>query len=222
MKRVIRQAAVYPLAILVSAALFVAAQAVPVFAAEPAGPAEKVSAERAAPGDWTGHISYVFGYKRTGGGWSPANDHVEFGIFDLDFRRKSWPVSLAAQFLFSYSGDVPDGLTGNNSGTYELNLGLRKVWDAEGRIRPFLGAGPSLIGASNSTFISFNNRESANAQHHNSATLGFWANAGTYVHITESFHTGLMAQYSWGEIRLGGKDLNAGGLHLLGMLGYRW
>lgn len=220
MKSVIRQVAL--LAFLVSAALFVASQAEPAFAADSAGPDEKVSAGRADPGDWTGHISYVFGYKRTGSGWSPAKDHVEFGLFDLDFKQESWPVSLAAQLLLSYTGDVPDGLTGDNSGTYELNLGFRKVWDAGGRILPFLGGGPSLIGASNGEFIVFNDQESANVQHHNSATIGFWVNAGTYVHITESFHTGLMAQYSWGEIRLGGKDLNAGGLHLLGMLGYHW
>lgn len=218
MKRIIRQTVLSTLAFLISTALLVSAQALPVSAADLAGPETKVSAED----NWTGHISYVLGYKRVGSEWSPANDHVEFGILDLDFRRMSWPVSLAAQLLLSYTGGVPDGLAGNNSGSYEFNFGLRKVWDTDGRISPFLGGGPSVIGASNSEFTKFSNHDNANVQDNNSTALGFWLNAGSYVHVTESFDVGLMAQFSWGEIRLGGKNLNAGGLHLLSMLGYHW
>jgi hypothetical protein len=174
------------------------------------------------PPPWTGHINYVFGYKWLEKGWSPAGEQVEFGLVDFDCRKEGWPVSLAGQLLLTYAGNVPRGLAGNNSGTYELNLGVRKVWEDRSALHPFAGGGVSLIGATNSSFIRFNDGGSAQVNEHSAAAAGVWADAGFYWILSDHWHTGAQLQYSWGELRLGGRDLDAGGLHLLGMLGYRW
>lgn len=186
---------------------------------------QETSGYKAAPAGsqtrWTGHLSYVFGYKRLEGDWSPAEDQLEVGLLDFDFKKKGWPLSFAGQLLMSYSGDVPQGLEGNNSGTYELNLGARKIWEGNSAVHPFIGGGVSIIGATNSTFIDFGD-EAGNVNEHSAATVGAWAGAGLYWNFAENWHTGAQLQYSWGELRLGGKDLNAGGLHVLGMIGYHW
>ncbi len=174
------------------------------------------------PRRWTGHVSYIFGYKRLADGWSPAVDQAEFGLIDFDCRKEDWPLSFAGQFLVTYAGQVPQGLSGNNSGTYELNLGARKVWDKGGIFQPFAGGGVSLIGASNSSFIDFGGGESAQVNEHSAATVGFWGDAGLYWLWGERWHSGVQLEYSWGRVRLGGKALNAGGVHILGMIGIHW
>ena len=177
----------------------------------------------AAADRWTGHLSYVFGYKQLGGQWAPADGQIEFGLLDFDCRKERWPVSIAGQFLMSYTGNVPKGLAGNNSGTYELNLGMRKVWDDDRSVvHPFIGGGVSLIGATNNTFINFGDGDTAKVNEHSAAGVGLWGGAGMYWQLSDHWHTGAQVQYSWGELRLGGKDLDGGGLHILGMLGYTW
>lgn len=171
---------------------------------------------------WTGHFSYVIGYKRLEGGWSPAADQFELGLFDVDFGKRRWPVSIAGQLLLSYVGDTPQDLSGDNSGTYEVNVGLRKVFNPDGAFQPFVGGGPSLIGASTGEFIRFGRHESGNVQEDGAVTAGFWAGAGLYWAFHEHWHTGIAVQYSWGKLRLAGRELNAGGVHVLGMVGYRW
>lgn len=174
---------------------------------------------------WTGHISYVVGYKRLSNEWSPAEDHLEFGLVDFDFRRTNWPISIAAQLLTTTTpgNDIPDepGFEGDFSGTYEFNLGLRKVWENSPRFHPFLGGGPSIIGGSTTEKHSGRGGAWYNQEEHD-ADFGFWAGTGFYWVITESFHLGMNAQYSWAEIELFDKDLNAGGIHLNMIIGYHW
>jgi hypothetical protein len=164
--------------------------------------------------EWTGHISYVIGYKRLERGWSPGADHAEYGLFDFDVARRSWPIRIAGQVLLTYAGDTPKGLTGNFQ-TYEVNLGLRKVFEIHGSVHPFIGGGASVIGARTSNLL---NEE----RNRNDATVGLWGGGGLYWEFNAHWHTGIELQYSWGEIRVGGKDLNAGGLHALSMIGYHW
>src|SRR5712692_10397364 len=104
----------------------------------------------------------------------------------------------------------------------EVNRGLRKVFDIHGSVRPFIGGGASVIGGSTSRFIKFGLLEAANVQEHSAATVGFWGGGWLYWEFDAHWHTGIELQYSRGQIRLGGKDLNAGGLHALSMIGYHW
>jgi hypothetical protein len=93
--------------------------------------------------EWTGHISYVLGYKGLEKKWAPAKDQVEFGLIDFDIKRADWPVSFAAQLLLTYDSDIPNlaSFMGDQSGTFEFNVGLRKILGRLPRYQPFLGGG---------------------------------------------------------------------------------
>jgi hypothetical protein len=71
--------------------------------------------------------------------WAPAQNQFEYGLVDLDFQREDWPISIAVQVLLTYSDQVPEieGVSGDYSGTYEFNLGLRKIWRRQKKIPPF-------------------------------------------------------------------------------------
>jgi hypothetical protein len=172
---------------------------------------------------WVGHIQYLIGYKGLSGDWAPAENQFEFGLLDFDFRRVHWPISIVAQLLLSYASDVPDqpGFRGDFSGTYEFNLGLRKVWESSPRFHPFLGGGFSIVGGS--TTEQHNGPGGAwYNQEDNDSGLGFWVGTGAYWIFAKSFHTGINAQYTWGEIELFGNDLDTGGIHLNAIIGFHW
>jgi hypothetical protein len=169
---------------------------------------------------WSGHVSYVIGYKRLETGWNPAADQVEFGLFDLDVQPPGWPVSLALQSLLSYADDIPNhpGFLGDYSGTYEFNFGVRKVFDQDPRFQPFVSGGLSVLGGSTTTHWSGWDYTTEDSD----SDIGWWTSAGLYWNLTQSFHIGFQAEYSWGEIQLFNRDLNAGGFHALFMAGIHW
>jgi hypothetical protein len=180
----------------------------------------------AAPADtirpqWVTHLSYVLGYKRLDNQWSPAQDQVEFGLLDFDIRRGNWPVSVAAQFLLTYASSRPhlQNFVGNQSGTYEFNLGLRKVWDDWQPVQPFLGGGLAIIGGSTSSFIDFGH-ESASVTEDHDIAVGVWLGTGFYWPFSPHWHTGLALQYSTAEIDLFAHHLDAGGVHVMLLFGY--
>jgi len=173
---------------------------------------------------WTGHLNYIFGYKKLSNDWKPAEDQIEFGLVELDLRRLNWQVSIVGQLLMTYSSDIPEryGFEGDFSGTYEFNLGLRKVWENSSRFHPFLGGGSSIIGGSTTRQIDRPFGGAMYVQDDNDAGFGYWVGGGFYWVLTERLHTGINAQYTWGEIKLFEEDLNAGGIHLNVIIGYHW
>ena len=169
---------------------------------------------------WTGHLNYIIGYKKLSNDWEPAEDQIEFGLVDLDLRRVNWQVSIVGQLLLTYASDIPDepGFRGDYSGTYEFNVGVRKVWRDLHRLHPFLGGGFSIVGGSTTEDLG----NQWYYQEENDSGFGYWVGGGFYWVLTERLHTGINAQYTWGEIKLFDKDLNAGGIHLNIIIGYHW
>jgi hypothetical protein len=169
---------------------------------------------------WTGHLNYIFGYKKLSNDWEPTEDQIEFGLVDLDLRRVNWHVSIVGQLLLTYASDIPDepGFRGDYSGTYEFNVGVRKVWGDLPRFHPFLGGGFSILGGSTTEDLG----DLWYYQEENDSGFGYWVGAGFYWVLTEQLHTGINAQYTWGEIELFDKDLNAGGIHLNIIIGCHW
>ena len=185
----------------------------------PAGePIQRTAAEEAKR--WTGHASYIFGYKKMSSDWAPADQQIEFGIFDIDFKRNHWPISIAGQVLLAYSSKIPGfvGSLGDYSGSYEFNLGLRKVWDGRPKFHPFLGAGVSLAGGSTTVQVD----RFDYVQPDNDSGVGYWLGTGFYWKVSESFHTGLNVQYTRADITLFDRKLNAGGFHANILLGTSW
>ena len=169
---------------------------------------------------WTGHLNYIFGYKKLSNDWEPAEDQIEFGLVDVDLRRVNWQVSIVGQLLLTYASDIPDepGFRGDYSGTYEFNVGVRKVWRDLPRLHPFLGGGFSILGGSTTEDLG----DLWYYQEENDSGFGYWVGGGFYWILTDQLHTGINAQYTWGEIELFDKDLNAGGIHFNFIIGYHW
>ena len=185
----------------------------------PAGePIQRTAEEEAKR--WTGHTSYIIGYKKLSSDWAPADNQFEFGLIDVDFKRKHWPVSIAGQVLLSYSSKIPELVSsrGDFSGTYELNLGLRKVWDSRPRFQPYVGGGAALVGGSTTTQLGRRDY----TQEDNDAGLGYWLGTGFYWMVSDSFHTGVNVQYTHAEITLFDRELSTGGLHVNILLGTSW
>ena len=169
---------------------------------------------------WAGHVSYIFGYKRLNNDWKGAQDHIEFGLVDLDIQKKNWPIHIAGQLLLTYSPDTPDNpaIKGDFSGTYEFNLGLRKVWERPSQFHPYFGGGVSIIGASTTEDLG----DGWYYQEDNDSSYGYWVGTGFYWMLSEKWHTGLNFQYSHAKVELFDEELNAGGLHFNLLIGWRW
>lgn len=182
----------------------------------PGGPESSSSDERTS----AAHVSYIFGYKRLEKKWQPGENQIDFGIVDFDYRGAHWPVSLATELSLSYTSYKPSlpGFKGTFAGTYEFNIGARKVWERWSRAQPFVGGGFSILGGSTTSQIG----GTIYIQESHNARPGGWGEAGLYWLVGRKWHTGVRAEYSDGTITLFGQRLNAGGVHVMALLGRRW
>lgn len=179
-------------------------------------------ARLAAAGDsaWTGNANFFLGSKALNKAeWEPANEQGEFGV-EVDFRQQDWPVGIAIDLLGAYGeGKVYDpffGEVGLESETSELNLGVRKVWDAAPHVRPFIEGGLSLVKATGKVSMSgFTIEDSGNGS-------GYWLGGGVYWTLGEAFNIGLELKASSAKANIFGQDLKVGGGHAGLLLGYHW
>lgn len=172
------------------------------------------------------HVSYAVGYKRLESGWKPANDHVQFGMLDVDHRPPGWPVSLVGKVLLSYAADIPDvdDAVGDYSGTYELDLGVRKIFDRYS-LQPFVEGGIGVVGAQISDWYGGHHRHGGYSYHEDSDhAFGYWVGSGVFYKRTSSpVLFGLSVHYSFDmEVDLFDRDLEAGGLSVLLLIGGRF
>ncbi len=162
--------------------------------------------------DWSGNINFILGAKALEDEWIPAEDQGEFGI-EVDFKRQSWPVSIAIDLLGASGESTLLGID-FESKTSELNFGVRKIWDQSPHVRPFIGGGISFI-SGEFEFSTFGISEDDSA-------MGLWFGGGVYWTLTEHFNLGLELKSSSAEITLFGVDVNAGGGHFGFLIGYHW
>ena len=165
--------------------------------------------------EWTGNLNFFLGQKTLDkDDWAPVEDHGEFGIL-LDFKPKSWPISIAIDILGSASEETLAGVVYKGT-TSEFDVGVRKIWETGGPIRPFIGGGIASIAAefevSNGYFLLSDDDTST----------GIWINGGVYWTLGKHFNLGLEARYSKAEVKLFGVDGEAGGSHVGLLLGYHW
>jgi hypothetical protein len=152
--------------------------------------------------------------------WAPADDQFMFAGFDLDAQPPGWPVSLTLQLLVSTTDDIPDHprFLGDFTSTLELNLGVRKVWRQNAALQPFIGGGLSIISVATITDDGY----WWSYEEDGDTGVGWWAGGGVYWKFAERFHVGVVAQYSWAEVDLFGRDFNGGGVMCAFMIGGNW
>jgi len=168
-----------------------------------------------AAGEWTGNANLLLGVKFLDEiDWEPLDEQVEAGI-DIDFRRREWPISLAAAFVYSMDDDDVDGIDLDGS-TAELRLGIRKIWEPDQTIRPFIGGGMVLLKADLDSEY-----QGAKISDDDTA-VGIWINGGIYWTLNRFLNLGFNLGFSTGEVTLFGYDADAGGFQSALLLGYHW
>lgn len=172
-----------------------------------------------AAASWNGDLNLLAGGKRLNeSDWEPTHRHGELGL-QTNWNNTEWPVSLAADFLFSGSSREPinrGGFTEQDARTSEMDLGVRKIWRTESKARPYIGGGLAVMSAEierRNAFFSVEDHDDA---------VGLWLGGGIYWTLTRALNLGLDAKLSGARVRLFGADRNAGGLHLGLLLGYHW
>jgi hypothetical protein len=169
------------------------------------------------------HVSYPFGYRRLSSQWGDARNQLVFGFVDLDAQPRSWPVSFVTRLAFGYSGALPIGADprASFSGSWDIDVGLRRVWSRPGTLQPFVGGGLALVGAS--TTIQIRTKYSAvYVQNWHPTTVGPFVEAGCYFPIRGNWHTGILISYTKGEGNLNNHGLEMGGIQAAVLIGKTW
>ena len=165
---------------------------------------------------WTGNVSGYAGHKSVDDEDLPNLDsQTSVGVIS-DFRKQSWPVSIAADLIFS--ADVHEnGAEEDTGGTVEAHLGARKIFKLQNSsFRPYVGGGVALVTAL------LENENAGVTIDDDDRAVGAWVGAGTYYAVTPSFNIGLDVRYSKAEVTLFDKKREAGGLYAGITAGYHW
>jgi opacity protein-like surface antigen len=170
----------------------------------------------AGDNDWSGHASLYFGKKFLDSkDWKDTGDKASSGGLVTDFKRESWPVSIAVDLIGSEKETFSKGnRTENTIG--ELDLGVRKIWSLSPFISPYVGGGIAFVGVENQTSTASGNKKLKGD------TVGAWAGAGAYVSLTEKFVVGLDMRYTQAEVKLAGDKRDAGGFNAGITAGLTW
>jgi hypothetical protein len=171
-----------------------------------------------------GHLSYTAGARRLGGAWGDARDQFVFGLLDCDIRGADWPVSAAIRLTLGHSPHTPPGASrsADFSGTWELDLGVRKFPRRTGAVEPFVGAGVAVLGASTTRRIGSLIGWSDYDQTASDTTVGPSIEAGVLWPISKQWHMGVLGSWAHGRIHLGGASLDAGGFTAAFLVGAHW
>ncbi len=167
-----------------------------------------------ARADLTGNVNVFLGAKALEeDDWAPVEDQGEIAI-EFDFRERTWPLNLVIGLRGAHDEDDLGGVTVEST-TSELSLGVRKIWEPDAIIRPFLGGGLALIGAE-AKATAFGTASSSDT------APGIWLGGGMYLALTPHFNLGLDLRVSAAEVTIAGVEGEAGGVHLGILLGYHF
>lgn len=175
---------------------------------------------------WTGNVNVGVGMKFLDKAeWEGLEvaKQTEFR-FAFDIRQKRWPINIAVDYTHSFSKEsfyiATDSVTGEpvttdyKGVTDEINVGVRKIFDRKMySMRPFIGAGFGYMGSG------FYRNGALTYQNFNT---GVWAEGGVYWELEKHFNLGVEALWSSADVPLSDLTVNAGGNHILMLLGYHW
>jgi len=171
----------------------------------------------------SGNFNLLYGQKMLNADdWKPVEDQTEFG-FSFDIKKESWPVSFVVGYLSSEDEDSEDvyisglGTTEMKMEckTTELSLGIRFIMDLS-PVNLFFSTGLASIDAeAEGTVypITVSDDDSA---------IGLWFDGGLFITIAEHINVGGQVRWSKAEVTILDTDLEAGGTHLLFLVGFHW
>ena len=190
-----------------------------------ATPASAAVEEAPRVSSWTGNVNLFLGAKFLDDEeWEPVDTQAEGGLL-IDFRHRVLPFNLAIDFLYSRDEDDVDvemlGLGKVRAEvvgqTWEVDLGLRKIWEQPRVLRPFLGGGVALVHAeieASARGESVSDRDTV---------LGVWLDTGLYLTLSRRWNVGIEGRWSWAKADLlEVDDGDIGGWHLGALAGVHW
>lgn len=169
---------------------------------------------------WTGNVNLKAGAKALDeDDWEPLEDQNEIGA-DVDFRMVDWPVSVTVALYGSaqkkeISGMDVEGKTG------ELRIGIKKIWEPDPSMRPFVGGGIAFISAENEWVNEYLSPLQLKVSDDDQGT-GLWVSGGVFWTIKECFNLGFELGLSSVDVTLFNQEKKAGGAHAALLLGYHW
>ena len=166
-----------------------------------------------------GNVQFLVGQRYLGDYWKPLDRPAMFGV-EVDFAPKSSPVHVAFSAIGSADKQKVTapyfGETGEvGAGIGELSAGF--LWHPlkRGVVRPYLGAGLSLVYAGIGTDY-FDRAET-------DQSFGFYGNLGIFFKIGDTFNVGLDGRLVRGtKLTLAGVDGDADYEQLSLLLGFSW
>lgn len=171
------------------------------------------------------NLNFVLGGKLLDSEDWPVGDNQGSIAFLSTFGPSSWPVQVAIDILGSASGSsavfYPESgveIRGNDliDSTFELDVGVRKIWRAGGA-RPFVGGGLAVIWGQQEVEFS----PSLVLSEEDEAP-GVWVDGGIFWRLGRMFNIGLEARYSRAELSFSVREVQAGGFNLGLILGWGW
>jgi hypothetical protein len=179
---------------------------------------------------WTGNINVGGGLKFLNADEWEAAGFTDETILRLamDIRQRKWPINIALDFTYAMSPEVFWDLTAKELGdqdlgtpatslvTYDINVGVRKIFDFRlYSVRPFFGGGFGRV----TTRWEF--RGEKYNETFQAGKLGVWFNGGAYWELDRHFNIGVEYLYSWAKIEMLGHR-NHGGSHLDMIVGFHF
>jgi opacity protein-like surface antigen len=161
---------------------------------------------------WHGTARLFFGAKALDeDDWEPVDAQSEFAIL-TDFGREDWGIRMALDLRFGVS-DEEDFLGFDVvSSSWELNLGVRKVFDTKSIVKPFIGGGLAFGGATLDVEVDDDS----------DAGIGIWLDAGIDFSLGGPVSLGFELAYSTIPIDIADVDTDAGGFRFGITVGFSW
>ena len=174
---------------------------------------------------WTGNINVGGGLKfldkTQWEGAANVTDQTEIRLAS-DLRQRKWPINVALDFSYAFAPEVyrdyaDVGVVKQTIVTYELNAGVRKIFDFRlYSVRPFFGGGFGWIK------VEWDNVNETYEIPFHDGKLGIWINGGCYWELDRHFNLGLEYLYSTATMTLNATKLNLGGHHLDMIAGFHF
>jgi len=169
----------------------------------------------------TGNVNFVIGTKYTADDFSKCFDldkRIELGI-SSDVKNENWPISIAFDYLFSYADfEIPASTYGAKKEvsadlySTEIYLGVKKIFELNSSVRPFVGAGIYTV----SMYIHTSRDDEYDFG------IGIWAGLGVYVMLSKHLDAGFSWKWSKAELNVFDQRVDAGGSHFNLMIGYHF
>jgi len=169
-----------------------------------------------------GDVLLLFGKRTLDSDAKPVEDQDVYGITAM-FRKESWPVSLGLGAEISGSkGTGVDTIIGNFQGKGDLMeayIGVDKVWENLGHMRPYVGGGASILAAQ------FTIKElTIDLERDDDDTIfAPYLNAGVFWRVGKGFNVGVGVRYLFfAEAVLFDQGVNVNYLQYNGLIGWGW